>query len=91
MQIIITASTVTKALKKPMSHARRFWFVLIIYLPILLQLRLANRPMTCAHCLFRETHGWEPRFLEPAEPPIATPLLLDTLIIYMCVSAGVHR
>src|SRR6218665_550857 len=48
---------VTKALKKPMSHARRFRFILIIYLPMSLKSRLATRPMTCAHCLSHETHG----------------------------------
>src|SRR6218665_1321809 len=78
MQIIITVS---KSLKKPMSHTRRFRFLLNFYLAILLQLRLATRPMTCANCLSHETHvrsgapnGRGPRFLEPAEPPIPTPL-----------------
>src|SRR6218665_484016 len=50
-----------------------------LYIPISLHLCLAT--MTCVHGLSYETHGWSgapngrgPRFLEPAEPAIATPL-----------------
>src|SRR6218665_970648 len=64
-----------------MSHALRFRFLLIIYLPISLQLRLATWPMTCAHCLSHETHGRGPRFLEPAEPTIAMPLIKRNYIV----------
>src|SRR6218665_2427449 len=69
-------------LKKPKNHkARGFQFLLIICIPISLHLCLAT--MACVHSLSYETHGRSgapngrgPRFLEPAEPAIATPLLL---------------
>src|SRR6218665_3723853 len=69
-------------LKKPMNHAHRFQFLFNIYLgyrsrcTCVLQLAMA-----CAHCLSHKgesgaPNGRRPRFLEPAEPAIATPLLL---------------
>src|SRR6218665_1225580 len=63
------------------TKARGFQFLLIIYIPISLHLCLAT--MTYVHSLSYETHGRSgapngrgPRFLEPAEPAIATPLQL---------------
>jgi len=83
MQIIITVS---KALKKPMSHARRFRFLLIIYLPISLQLRLATRPMTCAHCLSHETHGRGPLTVgDSGSLNLLNPLLLRHWLLVMYV------
>src|SRR6218665_951243 len=59
----------------------RISIFLITYIPI--SLPLCGAAMTCVHSLSYETHGRSgapngqvPRFLEPAEPAIATPLLL---------------
>jgi len=57
MQIIIIVSN---SLKKPMSHTRRFSFRMNFNLAILLQLRLATRPMIYVHCLSYVTHGRGP-------------------------------
>ena len=60
-----------------MSHARRFKFLLIIYLPISLQLRLATGPMTCVHCLSHETHFRGPLTVGgPGSSNLLNPLLL---------------
>src|SRR6218665_681319 len=66
-------------LKSQRTKARGFQFLLIICIPISLHLCLAT--MACVHSLSYETHGRSgapngrgPRFLEPAEPAIATPL-----------------
>src|SRR6218665_2305895 len=66
-------------LKKPKNQTRGFQFLLIICIPISQHLCLAT--MACVHSLSYETHGRSgapngrgPRFLEPAEPAIATPL-----------------
>jgi len=58
MQIISNLSKHGSSLKKLMSHACGFRFLLIIYLPIALHLRLAT--MTCAHCLSHIITVWAP-------------------------------
>ena len=62
-----------------MNHARRFQFLFTIYLDYRLRYTCVCNYDLCSLLVSRgleAPNGRGPRFLEPAEPAIATPLLL---------------